>query len=351
MNNKINPKRLFLILLVVLILIAILICLVVIKNNRNVLSIYSVNDYGLMMNEGSISEEIFDEYSNLTHYKYKQKLENGTYIEKKYNIKYTFDTDKRITKVEYDNNYINIEYNNENKISKLVNLVKEETLEKKYEFNFTYNNDSTEVSSSKAYDYNNGEEKYIVYENYIITEVIINNEKYSVCTISENNVEKQKYTYKTLDKKIDNSNIFSLLNIDFEGYVSLLPSIKNTNFTIEIPVFNSGNIVSFQDLSNTTFTNFSYNNYYDKNNNILRCEMLLNNDIYYMYKNVSNNSYNAYSLEINNNNYTYIEYKDYLNESGVYKREILEQKTLSEDESKKMLAIFEEYFEENKQKM
>ena len=349
MKNKINKKILFLVLIIIFILIITMVCLFIRKKDENVINTYSVNEYGLMRDENTITDETFDEYGNLTHYKYKHKLEDGSIFEKEYNIKYTFDAKNRITKVKYDDNYINIKYNKENKISNLINLIKEDDLVQRYEFKFKYDDTITNINSEKSYTYiDNNESNYTIIEEYIIKEYSTDNENYATCTINVNDLDRKKYTYKIQNKEVNYSNIFSLLNIDFEGYVSFSPIIKHTDFTIEMPVFNSGNIVSLEDLSINTNTNFSYNFYYDKNNRILKYDMYLYSDIYYMYEKITNKEYYGYSLDTANENYTYIKYKDYINEKGIYKSEILENKILSEDESKEMLIKFEKYFEKNK---
>lgn len=348
MINKINKKMLFLILMIILILVTILIVVFTKKDEKNVLKVYETNKYGLMRDTENISDEIFDEYGNLTHYKYKKELEDGSTIEKEYDIKYTFDSNKRITRVAYDNNYIEVEYNSDNKISKLVNYIQEDELNKKNEFNFSYNNEATKVSSVKEYNFKNEEENYTINEKFTLTETNVDNEEYTLCSISENDIEKQVYTYKKQNQEINYSNIFSLLDINFEGYFTVLPKIMNSNFTVEIPVFNSEKLLSLEVKTSNPKTDFSYTNYYDKNGNILKCDMALNKDTLYMYKNVNDDGYYAYSIQVNENVANYLEYRDYFDNNMIAKREILANKEISDNELEEMLNKFENYFESNK---
>ena len=349
MNNKINTKLLLLILIIVVVTAIVLICLFNSKDNKELLKVYETNEYGLMRDINNISDEIFDEYGNLTHYKYKKELQDGSIFEKVYDIKYTFDSDKKITKVSYNNNYIEITYNENNQISKLVNYTLEDELNKKYEFNFNYNNDVTKVSSVKEYYFNNEDENYTINEEFTLTKTSIDNEEYTLCSISENSIEKQVYTYKTHNKKTNFSNIFSLLDIDFEGYFTVLPKIMNSNFTIEMPVFNSEKLISLETKTSNPKTDFSYINYYDKNNNIIKSDMTLNKDTLFMYKKVNNKGYYAYCLEINEESANYLEFKDYLNNNSIItRREFYVEKQISGNELKESLTKFENYFDNNK---
>ena len=348
MNNKINLKFLLLILIIVAVITVVTICLSNGKDDKKVLKVYETNEYGLMRDINNISDEIFDKYGNLTHYKYKKELQDGSIVEKVYDIKYTFDSDKKITKVSYDNNYIEITYNENDQISELVNYTQEDELNKKYEFNFNYNNDGTKVSSVKEYNFKNEDENYTINEEFTLTKTNIDNEEYALCSVRENNIEKQLYTYKTHNKKVNSSNIFSLLDINFEGYFTILPKITNSNFTIEMPVFNSEKLISLETKTSNPTTDFSYTNYYEKNGNILKNDMNLNKDTLYMYEKINNEGYYAYCLEINEESANYLEFKDYLKNNSITRREFYVEKQISGNELKESLTRFENYFDNNK---
>lgn len=358
---KLNKKILYVVALLILILMISLIFINTAKKDENPISTYSINQAGQMRNENEISEEVFDEYGNLTHYKYKKVLEDGTIYEKEYNINYTFDNQKRITRVAYDNNYIEIKYNNDNKIYKLINHIKDdENIKRKYEHSFTYNNSTINVSSTKSYISSNVEENYTTYENYTITENTINNDKYLKCILSYNDEPITEISFKSEDKKTDYSNIFSLLNIEFEGYSSFIPTIKNTDFTIEFPIFNSGSIFYQKDLTINSSANLDCYYYYDKDNNILKYEMpnlrkkSFYNEMYFIYENINDKIYYRYSIsaskDANIAMFNLIKDKIYLDTNDVvYKIETLENETLTEEQYQKELNKFEKYFEENKQ--
>lgn len=348
-------------------LLALIISLILLyssKRNEKLIATYSIKQAGQIRNESEISEETFDEYGNLTHYKYKMKLEDGSTVEKIYDIKYTFDLDKRITKVAYDNNYIEIVYNSDNKISNLINQVDYYDYKNKVEYNFNYEDTVTKVASKRYNIYDNDNatnlgENYITQENYTITETTINNEKYIKCiTINEEFSKEEEYLYKIQDTEINRSNIFSLLNVAFDGYFSYDNNMLYNNFNINIPVFYEGKFIYLKSKTNSN-SSFSNNSYYDESDRILKIELVTNNSKFYnetycMYKNVNDKVYYKYSIvsskDANGTIFNYIKEKVYLNNNNViYKVENLENKTLTEEEYQNKLKDFKKYFEENKQ--
>lgn len=360
--NKLNKKTVYSIILIILLaLIVSLILLYTSRKNENVIATYSINQAGQIRNESEISEETFDEYGNLTHYKYKMNLEDGSTVEKIYDIKYTFDSNNRITKVAYDNNYIEVSYNSDNKISKLINQIDYDDYKNKTEYNFTYDNTATKVASKKYNIYNNDNannlgENYITYENYTITETTINNEKYIKCiSINEDLSTEEEYLYKIRDKAINYTNVFSLLNIAFDGYFSYDNDILHNNFNINIPIFHEGKFIYLKGNRNSYFNNNCYCDNYDR---ILKSEFIINNrkfynEMYCMYKNVNDKVYYRYSIsaskDANRTVFNFINEKLYLNNNDiVYKIETLENKNLTEEEYQKELNKFEKYFEKNK---
>ena len=355
MINKINKKVIFLILMIILVLVAILIYVITTKNEESVLRVYETNEYGLMRDTEMISDEIFDNYGNLTYYKYKMKLEDGSTVEKTYDIKYTFDLDNRITRVAYDNNYIEIAYNSDNKISNLINQIDYDDYKNKVEYNFNYEDTVTKVASKRynIYDDNNAinlAESYITQENYTITETIINNEKYIRCIIINEELSKEEeYLYKIQDKEINYSNIFSLLNVAFDGYFSYDNNMLYNNFNINIPVFYEGKFIYLKSNSNSSFSN---NTYYDEYDRILKIELVSNNSKFYnetycMYKNVNDKVYYKYlinsSKDANGTAFNYIKDKVYSNNNVIYKVENLENKTLTEKEYQDKVKDFIKY--------
>ena len=305
MNNKINLKFLLLILIIVAVITVVTICLSNGKDDKKVLKVYETNEYGLMRDINNISDEIFDEYGNLTHYKYKKELQDGSIVEKVYDIKYTFDSDKKITKVSYDNNYIEITYNENNQISKLINQIDYDEYKNKIEYSFTYDNTTIKVDSKKYNVYNNDinnlGENFITYESYTITENIINNEKYAICTLTNEELSiEEEYLFKIKDKKINYSNLLSLLNVSFDGYFSYDNNMLYNNFNINIPVFYEGHFIYLK--SNSNFTN---NAHYDKYDRILKIELVtnnskFNNETYCIYKNVNDEEYYKFSIVSSN---------------------------------------------------
>ena len=83
---KLNKNIFYVVAVLILILIISLIFINTSKKDENPIATYSINQAGQMRNENEISEEVFDEYGNLTHYKYKKVLEDGTTYEKENNI-------------------------------------------------------------------------------------------------------------------------------------------------------------------------------------------------------------------------------------------------------------------------
>ena len=91
-----NKKFLMLVLFVLLILSALIGIHLYTKKYSDIAVVYEANEQGRFRNTKEISEEVFDNFGNLTHYKYKPQSENDNMDEKEYTIDYIFDNNNRI---------------------------------------------------------------------------------------------------------------------------------------------------------------------------------------------------------------------------------------------------------------
>ena len=85
-----NKKILMLVLFVLLILSALIGIHLYTKKYSDIAVVYEANEQGRFRNTREISEEVFDNFGNLTHYKYKPQSENDNMDEKEYTIDYIF---------------------------------------------------------------------------------------------------------------------------------------------------------------------------------------------------------------------------------------------------------------------
>ena len=325
--------------IIMLLLITLIVCIM--HNNKNT-TLYSTNEQGRFRNPNEIFEEQFDNFGNLLHYKYKFQLEDGSFQEKEYNLNYTFDKDNKITEV-VDNygNYIKIKYDNAKRFLELSNLIavsKDNTILYKYDFH--YEDGSTVITSNITYnnDTSNSEKSY-----YNITPLEFNDKKYFSVIVSDNNHKPiSKILYESLDKEINYSNIFSLLDLDFCGYISLNSHIRPSNFQITMPLFNTGNLIY---INYSSSLNINY--YYDSDERILKFESP-DNIVYYMYETIDNQQYYVYCLnKKTDGTYTFEKFKDYLVNNQIYQRELISSKEISTEEYQKQYNLFNKYFEQN----
>jgi len=307
--------------------------------NKQDIVVYSTNVQGCFRNIEEIYDEKFDNFGNLIHYKYKPQTNNNTSEEYEFNIDYKFDSNNKITKVS-DNyaNYIEIQYDDSDRIAKLTN----ETafpLKTSYEYDFSYIDNTTIIKFKNIFASNLDPLKELTYKS-IPTKI----EGKNYISVNASNVANEtvyEILYEKINKEINHSNIFSLLDIVFYGYCTFDTSIKPTNFEIPIPIFNTGKL-TYMNTFNT-----SSNYYYDSSNKILKFESS-SNTVNYMYKDISSTEYYCYSLGNQNGNYTFDKYKDYIKNGKLYKRELIKSTKISLEEYEKEFEKFNKYFEKNK---
>lgn len=326
--------------------------------------VYERNEQGQFRNTSEISDEQFDEYGNLTHYKYKKYVEEyGKEFDEEYFINYEFDENKKLIKAFLnEDNYIEISYGKQKEISKLMgsnNGVK-------YEYEFKYKGNETAITK-KIYEY----EESINQKNDIETEESVKNYSCSIKQMNNNN--KEYLLYEEIDKDTNNlitkilcekedrtinySNMQSLLNTTYPGYLNIENIMSNDLFNIIIPIFNAGRIIYIKNENDVSFSTDTIC-YYNKENKLLMCENSSISQSYYMYDTLNTADYKVtllekdkvFSSDINNyeEKYFYAEFKNYIDETGkIYKQEET-KKEISEEEYEEKLPKYKQYFEENK---
>ena len=176
-----NKKILMLVLFVLLTLSALIGIHLYTKKYSDIAVVYEANEQGRFRNTKEISEEVFDNFGNLTHYKYKPQSENDNMDKKEYTIDYIFDNNNRITRVS-DNYgaYINISYDNKNRFSKISGVsLFENSITVNYTHKFNYVDNITLINTSMIYD---NDTAHPVNNTYKISPLEINSEQ---CIIFE----------------------------------------------------------------------------------------------------------------------------------------------------------------------
>lgn len=334
-------KKNLILLGVIFIIILSIVFYFIFLNETEPIATYCPNEQGRFREISEIQDEQFDDFGNLIHYKYYAKQDDGSVENLEFNIKYTFDDNNNITSVTDNyNNKIEIQYDIQNRISKLTNLYNfSQDSNIFYEYTIKYEDLNTIINSTKIYNNDvNNQEKY----TYILTLVEENGKKYISADMYKDEVVTCNFLYEALEKEINNSNIFSLLDMDFYGYVSLDLNIKPSNFEISVPLFNTGKLVHIK------YSDLQTDCYYDSIGRILKFVDGNENVQYYIYSNQSDKKYTGYCLEKTNNNCRKIEFKDYLENNKLIKREIIKSDVISIDEYEKQYNKFNKYFENNK---
>lgn len=338
-----NKKILMLVLFVLLILSALIGIHLYTKKYSDIAVVYEANQQGRFRNTKEISEEVFDNFGNLTHYKYKPQSENDNMDEKEYTIDYIFDNNNRITRVS-DNYgaYINISYDNKNRFSKISGVsLFENSITVNYTHKFNYVDNITLINTSMIYD---NDTAHPVNNTYKISPLEINSEQCIIFeTYTDENLLIEEIVCKKLNKTINYSNIFSLLDINFNGYICLSYNPCPTNFQVHLPLLNVGNIMYIKYHDNGGNINY----YYDSNDRLLNYSSQVET-VHCMYKKINSKKYICYYLSKNNENYTLQTAIDFLEDNKIIKREILNSKQLSFEDYNKQLPKFSEYLEKNK---
>lgn len=260
MQNKKN-KVLLSIIFLMIILVGAIVCFNLLKedsNSENITKVYTRNDYGLFRDENEISEEEFDEYGNLTYYKQSIYIDGyDREFSGEYNFSYKYDENQRLIKAFYDeNNYIDIEYDDENHISKLI----DNSNGLKYEYNFEYEDDIINLIKSYktaliSYDGLKQQETLVKEKGYI---KIINYEGKNYILYREFDEFNTTLTEIICEKKEENinySNLHSILNITYPYYKNVDNSFSNNFLSEIIPVFNGGNVVYINSFNSNLLEN------------------------------------------------------------------------------------------------
>lgn len=183
-----------------------------------------------------------------------------------------------------------------------------------------------------------------VNNTYKISPLEINSEQCIIFeTYTDENLLIEEIVCKKLNKTINYSNIFSLLDINFNGYICLSYNPCPTNFQVHLPLLNVGNIMYIKYYDNGGNINY----YYDSNDRLLNYSSQVET-VHCMYKKINSKKYICYYLSKNNENYTLQTAIDFLEDNKIIKREILNSKQLSFEDYNKQLPKFSEYLEKNK---
>ena len=291
-----NKKILMLVLFVLLILSALIGIHLYTKKYSDITVVYEANEQGRFRNTKEISEEVFDNFGNLTHYKYKPQ-----------------------SGVSLFENSITVNYTHK----------------------FNYVDNITLINTSMIYD---NDTAHPVNNTYKISPLEINSEQCIIFeTYTDENLLIEEIVCKKLNKTINYSNIFSLLDINFNGYICLSYNPCPTNFQVHLPLLNVGNIMYIKYHDNGGNINY----YYDSNDRLLNYSSQVET-VHCMYKKINSKKYICYYLSKNNENYTLQTAIDFLEDNKIIKREILNSKQLSFEDYNKQLPKFSEYLEKNK---
>lgn len=360
-----NKKKL-LICLIIIFILTIVFFLFFNKSNQSVLETYTLNRQGLMRNDKIILDERFDEKGNLIYYKYKSPNSNEI---SEFNFKYKYDDNNRITEVILDDkDYIQIEYNENNKISKMYETISNPLSNSKDVLNLTFNylENGELIVDNTVTKYKDSENESK--EHYTLNYKTINYKNKDCILITEKDGTENsiiEIAYEKNSKEINFSNFYDLLNIIPLGYYAENNSFKNTqsnanSLLLTTPMISNGNLiymknkVKLDQYSDYTEIGMDYN--YDNTGRLLKYNTYgyeTNQTIYCMYESINSKEYYEYRIvKIHSNvstEYRYIQNKIYLNESGnIYKKETLISDNIDEKEYTSKLKKFEKYFEKEK---
>lgn len=361
-------KKKFLIILVIIFILTIAIGFFTFFNkpNQTVLETYTLNRQGLMKNDDVILEEKFDEKGNIIYYKYKSTNNNEI---SEFNFKYKYDNNNRITEVTLnDKDYIQIQYNENNKISRIYETISNPFSNNKDVLNLTFNylENGALIVDNTVTKYKDSENEYK--EHYTLNYKTINYQNNDCILITEKDDAENsiiEIAYEKNSKEIDFSNFYDLLNIIPLGYTTENNGFKNTqsndnSLLLTTPMISNGNLiymknkVKIDQYANYKEGEINYN--YDNTGRLLKYNTNgyeTNQTIYCMYKSINSKEYYEYRIvKINSDvstEYKYIQSKVYLNENNdIYKKETLKSNKIDEKEYNSKLKKFEKYFEKEK---
>ena len=161
---------------------------------------------------------------------------------------------------------------------------------------------------------------------------------------------------------MDYSNFYNFMNIVPFGYYAGDNFVRNNtahenSLLVAIPALFNGNVIylknSIQGNPNFDYMDMGANNYYDKQNRLLKFETYgyeTNQTINCMYKSLNSKEYYEYSLvkvySASSTKYSYVQRKIYLDEDGrICKKEILKSDDIDEKDYNSEIKKFEKYFE------
>ena len=394
MQNK-KKKVVLLIAFFIIILVGAIVCVNFIKedsNSENIIKVYTRNNYGLFRDEKEISEEEYDKYGNLIHYKYKHKGDKGEFIEDEYDIEYEFDEKNRLTQyLDNKGNQIDIAYDNQNRILAITNISKENNEEIQYKFQYLEEVvvvEKKQVSTTELIA-NNEEISEVEKENLAVENiesvtvhiktVKIDDMEYYMYTETENSENKDKFYTKEylISKKVESinySNLVSLLNYCYIGYINPEENkcdnvlgfwygnpeenIINYGF-IEYPILGANKIINMRYEITDSYSGEKkgiYDNYYyDKKGRLLlhKSTDVENGETYLMYEDINENEYKCTYITRYENKDNWSQcvsgtFKVSLDNNGkILKKEIVEEKEISEEAYKDKLPEYEGYFTYN----
>lgn len=361
-----NKKKLLLVLIIIFIL-TLGFFVFFNKSNQSVLETYTLNRQGLMKNDKIILDEKFDEKGNLTYYKYKSPNNNEI---SEFNFKYKYDDNNRITEVILNNkDYIQIEYNENNKISKMYETISNSLSNNKDILNLTFNyleNDELIVDNTIT-TYTDTENEYK--EHYTLNYKTINYQNKDCILITEKNDTEDsiiEIAYEKNLKEINFSNFCDLLNIIPLGYSTENNNLKNSqsndnSLLLMTPMISNGNLIYIKNKVKvdqySDYQETGIDNNYDNTGRLLKSSSYgyeNNQTIHCMYKSINSKEYYEYRIVKicffdASTEYKYIKNKIYLNENGnISKKETLESDNINEKEYTSKLKKFEKYFEKEK---
>lgn len=246
MQNKKN--KIIIVIIISIIIFTGIIYFKVLNNNQN------------LKENIEISNVQFDENENITHYKcsvYIQGYDKD--FGNEYNFSYVYDEKQRITKAFYDEkNYIDIEYDNANHISKLIDMNKGI----KYEYNFEYDDDKTNIikkykTSLLPFDGATlQQESEVVYKGYL-KNFKYNGREYILYREMDERVNTitSEIVCEKREENINYSNLRSILNITYPYYKNIDNVFSNDFFSEIIPIFSAGKVIYIDSLVNISEKN------------------------------------------------------------------------------------------------
>ena len=333
------------------------------KSSEMVLETYTLNQQGLMKNENMILDEKFDEKGNLIYYKYKSP-DNNDILE--FSFKYKYDDNDRITEVSLnDKDYIQIEYDEHNKISKMNEIISNSlSNDNDYiYFSFNYLSDDEVTVDKNITNSKGSENEYTQHYTLNYKDIDYNNKKCILLTEKDDKgINIFEMLYEKNVNNINYSNFYELLNIIPLGYSTVDNSFKytesyNNSLLLIYPAIFSGNIIYVNNYIKTNqysdYIHMKSTNYYDNSNRLLKQESNgyeTNQTIYCIYKSINAKEYYEYRLiklySDSSTEYKYIQNKIYLDDNkNVYKKETLKSDKIDEKDYASKLKKFENYFE------